>query len=200
MHKYTCSKVIGAQYFNLANEIHAPEDERTSPADDNGHGTHTASTAVGVPVKGASLYGLGKGTARGGVPAARLAAYKVCWGEACQDADLLAGFDAAIADGVDVISLSIGGPTRKFFEDSISIGAFHAMKKGIAIACAAGNFGPGTYSIQNPAPWITTVAASTIDRQFRADVKLGNGNLFPVSNHILSICNLHYTWIIVTSI
>ncbi|KAK3043541.1 hypothetical protein RJ639_002120 [Escallonia herrerae] len=164
------NKVIGARYFNLENGPHDP-----TPVDQIGHGTHTSSTAVGNSVNGASLYGLAKGTARGGVPSARLAMYKVCYEMGCSDMDILAGFDNAIADGVDLISLSVGGMSRLFFEDSIAIGTFHAVKKGILTACAAGNSGPDICTVENVAPWIMTVAASSIDRQFETDVKLGNG-------------------------
>ncbi|XP_021655816.2 subtilisin-like protease SBT4.15 [Hevea brasiliensis] len=168
------NKVIGAKYYNLDN-IDPGFQENQSPADDDGHGTHTSSTVAGVAVKGASLYGIANGTARGGVPAARIAIYKVCWGGGCTDMDLLAGFDDAIADGVDIISVSIGGNPRKYFEDPIAIGSFHAMKKGILTSCSAGNQGPSPSTVQNVAPWIMTVAASTIDRQFRTALKLGNG-------------------------
>ncbi|CAL5345509.1 unnamed protein product [Camellia sinensis] len=165
------NKVIGATYYNLDS---GPVDD-LSPVDNDGHGTHTSSTAAGIPVKGASLYGIAEGTARGGVPSARIAMYKVCWGVGCTDMDLLAGFDAAIADGVDIISISIGGTPRQFFEDPIAIGSFHAMKNGILTSCSAGNSGPDFASIQNVAPWIMTVAASSINRQFKTTVKLGNG-------------------------
>ncbi|PWA62864.1 subtilisin-like serine endopeptidase family protein [Artemisia annua] len=165
------NKVIGAQYSYIATK----PDPNLSALDKEGHGTHTASIAAGVPVLSASVYGIGKGIARGGVDSARIAAYKVCWGSGCSDMDLLAGFDMAIADGVDVITASIGGYARKFFEDTMAIGAFHAMKKGIFTACSGGNEGPYQVMVQNIAPWITTVAASSTDRQFVADVKLGNG-------------------------
>ncbi|KAI3814114.1 hypothetical protein L1987_18860 [Smallanthus sonchifolius] len=165
------NKVIGAQYSHIG----ARPEEMLSPADKEGHGTHTASTAAGVPVKSASVYGIGKGTARGGVHSARIAAYKVCWGGSCSEMDLLAGFDMAIADGVDVISVSIGGTPRQLFLDSMAIGAFHAMKKGIFVACSAGNEGPHQLTVKNVAPWMTTVGASSTDRQFASDVKLGNG-------------------------
>ena len=51
-----------------------------SPRDADGHGSHTASTAAGnfgvdMVVDGNSL-GRGSGMA----PAARISAYKVCWG------------------------------------------------------------------------------------------------------------------------
>ena len=182
-------KVVGAKYFNLGS---SDGTDNPSPVDDDGHGTHTSSTAAGVHVKDASLYGIGKGTARGGVPSARIAMYKVCWTDGCSDMDLLAAFDDAIADGVDLISVSIGGTSRELFEDPISIGAFHAMKKGILTSCSAGNDGPYTSTVENVAPWIMTVAATGIDRQFVTGVNLGNGKKISVSlsrefNHLIII-------------
>lgn len=177
------SKVIGAKYYNLDNMDPGMQEDQ-SPADDDGHGTHTASTVAGVAVRGASLFGIANGTARGGVPAARIAMYKVCWGGGCTDLDLLAAFDDAIADGVDLISVSIGGNPRNYFEDPIAIGSFHAMKKGILTSCSAGNEGPTPSTVQNVAPWIMTVGASSIDRQFKTQVKLGNGMKASVSYFI----------------
>lgn len=173
------SKVIGAKYFNLGD----PEStsDNNSPADDMGHGTHTSSTAAGAAVRGASLYGIGKGTARGGVPSARVAMYKVCWSTGCSDMDMLAAFDEAIADGVNFISVSIGGPSRDFFTDPIAIGSFHAMTRGILTSCSAGNGGPRPMSVENVAPWLLTVAASAVDRQFTTLVALGDGMNISVS-------------------
>ncbi|KAF8020722.1 hypothetical protein BT93_G1224 [Corymbia citriodora subsp. variegata] len=172
--KNTAVKLIGAKYFNLENAATGP----LSPADDDGHGTHTSSIAAGVAVKGASFYGIAKGTARGGAPSARIAMYKVCWESGCSDMDLLAGFDEAIADGVDLISVSVGGPSKEFFSDPMAIGSFHAMKRGILTSCSGGNDGPTDYTIENVAPWILTVAASSIDRQFQTEFKLGNGESY----------------------
>ncbi|CAN6466424.1 unnamed protein product [Victoria cruziana] len=169
------NKLIGAKHFNLE-QVAVPGDV-LSPTDVQGHGTHTASTAAGAAVPGANLYGLASGTARGAVPSARIAAYKVCWmGLGCSDMDLLAAFDAAIADGVDLISVSIGGASSDFFTDTIAIGAFHAMKRGIMTVCSAGNNGPNAGTVQNYSPWILTVAATATDRQFRSKISLGDGN------------------------
>ncbi|KAG6534254.1 hypothetical protein ZIOFF_008140 [Zingiber officinale] len=146
-----------------------------SPRDFKGHGTHTASTAVGRSVSHASLYGLAKGTARGVVPSARLAVYKVCWAFGCTDQDILAAFDDAISDGVDIISLSIGGSNSlDYFQDSIAIGSFHAMANGILTSAAAGNNGPKHGTVCNVAPWMVSTAASSIDRHIIDKVVTGD--------------------------
>lgn len=133
-------------------------------------------------MEGASYFGLAEGVARGGVPYARIAVYKVCWSFGCATADILAAFDDAIADGVDILSVSLGSPWPfPYMEDPIAIGSFHAMRYGILTSNSAGNSGPYPYSVSNFAPWTLTVAASTIDRKFIASVVLGNGKVFNVS-------------------
>ncbi|KAF7816385.1 cucumisin-like [Senna tora] len=174
----TCNnKIIGAKYYRSSKIF--GKDDIISPVDSDGHGTHTASTVAGGLVNSASLYGLGMGTARGGVPSARIAVYKICWSDGCHDADILAAFDDAIADGVDIISLSVGDDTpRHYFNDSIAIGAFHAMRYGILTSNSAGNSGPNLATITNFSPWSLSVAASTIDRKFLTKVQLGNNLVF----------------------
>ncbi|XP_057505520.1 subtilisin-like protease SBT5.3 [Actinidia eriantha] len=173
-------KLIGARYFNkgyaaAAGPLNSSFD---SPRDTEGHGSHTLSTAGGNFVTGANIFGFGNGTAKGGSPKARVAAYKVCWppitGNECFDADILAAFDMAIHDGVDVLSVSLGGDPTPFFNDSVAIGSFHAVNHGIAVICSAGNSGPDDGTVSNLSPWQITVGASTMDRQFPSYVVLGN--------------------------
>ncbi|CAI0447409.1 unnamed protein product [Linum tenue] len=175
---FTCNnKIIGAKFYHGGRNF--SEGEVPSPRDSQGHGSHTASTAAGNIVTPASLLGLASGTARGGVPSARIAVYKICWGDGCWDADILAAFDDAIADGVDIISLSVGESSpRDYFEDPIAIGAFHSMKNGILTSNSAGNEGPAPGSVSNCSPWSLSVAASTIDRKFTTGVRLGNGKTY----------------------
>ncbi|XP_058082226.1 subtilisin-like protease SBT5.3 [Magnolia sinica] len=168
-------KLIGARYFKKGYEARlGPINATLSTArDTDGHGTHTLSTAGGSFVPGANIFGYGNGTAKGGSPNARVAAYRVCW-PSCFDADIIAAFDAAIHDGVDVLSISLGGPPRSYFRHGISIGSFHAVMNGIVVVCSAGNSGPYSSSVENVAPWIMSVGASTMDREFPSYVQLGN--------------------------
>ncbi|XP_065875174.1 subtilisin-like protease SBT5.3 [Euphorbia lathyris] len=173
-------KLIGARYFNKGYEavVGHLNSSFNTPRDKEGHGSHTLSTAGGNFVAGASVFGLGNGTAKGGSPRARVAAYKVCYppisGNECFDADIIAAFDAAIMDGVDVLSVSLGGEATQFFNDSVAIGSFHAVKHGIVVICSAGNSGPADSTASNLAPWQITVGASTMDREFSSYVILGN--------------------------
>jgi subtilisin family serine protease len=118
------NKLIGARNFYSAG---------TPPIDGHGHGTHTASTAAGNPVPGASFFEQYNGTAVGIASSAHLAIYQVCseFGS-CSESDILAGMDTAVEDGVDVLSLSLGGPSVPFYEDSIAIGAFGAIQKAFS--------------------------------------------------------------------
>ncbi|KAI3755299.1 hypothetical protein L1987_55095 [Smallanthus sonchifolius] len=170
-------KLIGARSFSkgmkqLKENISTTVDY-DSPRDYYGHGTHTSSTAAGSRVEFANYFGYANGTATGIAPKARLAMYKVLHFNNSFDAaatDTLAGMDQAIEDGVDLMSLSLAFEETPFYENPIAIGAFAAMEKGIFVSCAAGNEGPYGYSIKNGAPWITTVGAGTIDRDFAAYV------------------------------
>ncbi|KAI6698878.1 hypothetical protein NL676_018997 [Syzygium grande] len=174
-------KLIGARFFTKGHRVASPSPsaddvvEYVSPRDSHGHGTHTSSTAGGASVAMASVLGNGAGVARGMAPGAHIAVYKVCWFSGCYSSDILAAMDVAIRDGVDVLSLSLGGFPIPLFADSIAIGSFRAVEQGISVVCSAGNNGPILNSVANEAPWILTVGASTLDRRFPAIVRLGNG-------------------------
>ncbi|XP_055821078.1 subtilisin-like protease [Solanum dulcamara] len=137
------NKLIGARTFPQANG---------SPVDDNGHGTHTASTIAGGFVKGANVFGNAIGTAVGIAPLAHLAIYKVCDSFGCSDSGILSAMDAAIDDGVDILSLSLGGTTNPFHSDPIALGAYSATQRGILVSCSAGNNGPFESTVVNEAP------------------------------------------------
>ena len=193
MFVFACRKLIGARFFNkgyLATV--GQQEQQVSPAstrDTDGHGTHTLSTAAGRLVPGANLFGYGNGTAKGGAPRAHAAAYKVCWrpvnGSECFDADIIAAFDAAIHDGVHVLSVSLGGSPAEYFRDGVAIGSFHAARHGVTVVCSAGNAGPAAGTVSNTAPWLLT-GASTMDREFPAYLVLDNKKRIKVRGQILT--------------
>ncbi|KAM1515976.1 hypothetical protein ACFXTH_014987 [Malus domestica] len=87
---------------------------------------------------------------------------------------MLKAFDEAIHDGVDVLSLSLVNYVPLFSDvderDGIATGSFHAVAKGITVMCAAGNSGSSAQTVVNTAPWIITIAASTMDREFSTSI------------------------------
>ncbi|CAN1277940.1 Subtilisin-like protease 3 [Linum perenne] len=171
----TCNnKLIGARSFASPGNV----------SEEFFHGSHTAGEAAGMAVEGANVFGQANGTAMGIAPFAHLAMYKVCDEDDCFESSVLAAMDAAIEDGVDVLSLSLGTSSVHLYDDVIALGAFRAIQSGIFVSCSAGNSGPDSSSVENEAPWILTVGASTIDRDIRATVTLGNNKQFVVTGPV----------------
>lgn len=178
------TKLIGARYYQDIYEAGVPEadrspDEYMSARDGDGHGTHTASTAAGNYGVRARTEGRDFGNISGMAPAARVAAYKVCFSDNdegtgdCFGSASVAAIDDAISDGVDVINYSIGGSSDTTV-DPVQLAFEGAAEAGIFVATSAGNAGPEAGTVNHPSPWLTTVAAST-HTVFESTVVLGNG-------------------------
>jgi subtilisin family serine protease len=141
----------------------------------NGHGVHTASTAVGnridatasppptIPPPHTSMSGV--------APCAQLRTYEVCPITGCSDAAITAGIENAIADRVDVVNFSIGPncgsqPADSPWSDGDEIW-LDALGADVFVAASAGNTRSGCQDpagrVSNISPWVTTVAASTHD-------------------------------------
>ena len=138
------------------------------PVDENGHGSHVASTVAGNPVL-AQVPGGPALHISGVAPRANLVVYDACYttgtGQgSCMYASLVAAVDQAVADGVvDVINYSVAGGTDPWNEEP-SQAFLDAVDAGIFVAAAAGNSGPSPGWIDHIEPWATTVAATTHGR------------------------------------
>lgn len=151
------NKLIGAYSFVT---------ESMSPEDSDGHGSHTASTVAGnhlsIVENGASL------NISGVAPHAQIIAYDVCQPGGCSSISSTAAVQQAILNGVDVINYSISGGTDPY-NDTVELAFLEAAEAGIFVATSGGNreSEPTTDGYVNHlSPWVTTVAASSHDRDF----------------------------------
>ncbi|WP_426246113.1 S8 family serine peptidase [Nocardioides sp. LHG3406-4] len=152
-------KLVGASWFVAgfgADRVRSTES--LSPRDVIGHGTQVASVAAGNA--GVSVAAEDWSGSFGGVaPQARIAAYKACWSapdptdDGCSTADLVTAIDRATADRVDVLNLSVAGPTAF---DTVERALLGATENDVVVVAAAGNDARRQYAA-HPAPWVTTV-------------------------------------------
>ena len=175
--------VIGARWYLDGLGTDSPvRAEYRSPLDYDGHGTYVAAVAggdEGVPAAIGPQLRPTLGTVAGVAPAARLAVYKSCWavtgGESCADSDSVAAIDQAVADGVDVLNVSIGGAAAGMpSTDPLTAALYGAAEAGVFVATSVGNDGPAAGTAHGQ-PWLTTVGAGTYDRRPVAAVRLGDG-------------------------
>ena len=175
---FVCNnKLLGArQMLATYRTVQGSEpDEFDSARDDDGHGTHTASTAAGNAEVQAVIDGRNVGVVSGVAPRAQVIAYKALGNQGGFTSDLMAAIDQAVADGVDVINYSIGGGPDLISGDAISF--LLASAAGVFVAVSAGNDGPDPETLGGPAdvPWVTAVGANTMTRFFQGEVRLKNG-------------------------
>jgi minor extracellular serine protease Vpr len=161
--KYVSPKVIVAKvFFNKA--LQQGLDAQAV----EGHGTHTAGIAAGVTGKTAVVNGVSIDDMSGIAPGAWLGNYNVFPDQVnesrhgARSEDILNAVDAAIADGMDILNLSLGGGYHGN-NDLLANGLDNAVDAGVVVAVAAGNSGPGAGTLESPgrARKVITVGAST---------------------------------------
>ncbi len=146
------------------------------PEDDDGHGSHTTSTAAGNVVLGAELVASTtsaffdiSGVARH----ANIIAYDVCFftptGGSCPGSALVAAIDQVLIDagnlpnGIAALNYSISGGGDPY-NDTVELGFLAAVAAGVYVSASAGNSGPGPSTVTHLGPWVSTTAASTHNR------------------------------------
>lgn len=182
---FRASRVGGK--FHWTDFPDSPRDSLAGTFGQGGHGTHTMSTAAGNARNPIYREGVLLGEAAGVAPRARLAAYKACWAYPYPDApeyaavtcfmsDTASAIERAVQDGVHVLSYSISGGNESV-ADPVEQAFLKAASAGIFVSAAGGNSGPDN-AVAHMSPWVTTVAAATHDRVFRADLTLSNGTKY----------------------
>lgn len=142
-----------------------------SANDTKGHGTAVAMVAAGVTNTGPF------GAITGIAPKAYLGNYKVFPDdEEGAPLDLvLRALEDAVADGMDIVNLSLGGqPARRSEEDFFVRAVERAISSGVIVVVAAGNEGPDLNTIASPAtaPNAISVGSARNDRVFAASVRV----------------------------
>lgn len=135
---------------------------KTTPYDDNGHGTHVASIAAGT---GAASNGKYKGMA----PGAKLVGIKVLNGQGSGSiSDIINGVDWAVQNkdkyGIKVINLSLGSSQSSDGTDSLSQAVNNAWDAGLVVVVAAGNSGPNKYTVGSPAAASKVITVGAVDK------------------------------------
>ncbi|HEX6684523.1 MAG TPA: S8 family serine peptidase [Candidatus Limnocylindrales bacterium] len=148
-HPDLAGKVVAAENFTYTWKID----------DVSGHGTHVASTIAGSGNASGGRY-------RGVAPAADLLIGKVLddYGYG-QTSWIIAGMEWAVAQGADVVNMSLGGKSADC-TDPLAVAAEHlAATSGALFVVAAGNEGPRRSTVSSPgcAASVLTVGAVNND-------------------------------------
>jgi len=175
-------KIIAARYYAQSSTVNISE--TLTPLDADGHGTHVSGIAAGNLNTVASLDGASiTATVSGVAPFAYLMAYKVLWlmpdgSGSGETSGILSGINDAVADGADVMNLSLGSGTRSGDpqSDPLNQAAVNGANVGVVVAWAAGNDGPSDNTVQDEGgdPKIISVAASSTGRAWTADAQIGS--------------------------
>jgi subtilisin family serine protease len=181
---YTTAKVIVARAFpgptNTWKYANVPFDPVESD-----HATHVAGIAAGNYSPGAIP---GRGPLSGVAPKAYIGNYKVltypteAFGLNGNAAEIAAGIEAAVTDGMDVINLSLGEPEIEPSRDLVVAAVNAAADAGVVPAIAAGNefddFGNG--SVSSPGSAAKAITAAAVSKQL-AVASFSSGGPTPLS-------------------
>jgi minor extracellular serine protease Vpr len=184
--RFTNNKVIAAKVFHNK----TPSLQFTPEAVDS-HGTHVAGTVGCNLHTPATVQGVAIPYAISGVaPRALLGNYNVFPGtvENARSEDILNALDAAYADGFDVANMSLGGGARGI-QDLLTIAVDNLDQANMVVAVAAGNSGPGLFTVESPgsAARALTAGASTVPHFVGAPVTNGGSTYGAASGEFATV-------------
>jgi minor extracellular serine protease Vpr len=175
-HNFTNNKVIAAKVFNNK----TPSRGYTAEAIQE-HGTHVAGTVACNLDTPATVSGVDIPYDISGVaPAALLGNYNVFPGDVtnARSEDIMNALEAAYADGFDVANMSLGGGARGI-QDLLTIAVDNLDIANMVVAVAAGNSGPGHFTVESPgsAARALTAGASTVPHFIGATFSFGGNTI-----------------------
>jgi len=151
---------IDAGHPDLAGQVVGAANFSSEPttADRSGHGTHVAATIAGT---GAASGGVYKGVA----PGARLLNGKVCNSAGtCPTSWVLAGMEWAVANGADVVNLSLGGDQTDGTDPLSTAVNTLTVAHNTLFVIAAGNHGPSAGTVSSPGAADAALTVAAVDR------------------------------------
>ncbi len=156
------------------------------------HGTHVAGTIAGCvsdlaavdpdgPVAGTAAGGMGK--ISGVAPGASLADYNVfpgfgggfvAFGGSAFSHDIAAALEDTVADGMDVVNMSLGGGVQGP-HDLLAEAVDATVAAGVVVAVAAGNSGPGDSTVESPGSAANALTAGASTNPHFAGIEITTG-------------------------
>jgi subtilisin family serine protease len=149
---------IDNEHPDLKNVVEEQDFTGEGTDDQQGHGTHVASTVAG---SGAASGGVNKGIA----PKAELFDVKVLGRTGSGKlSDTIAGIEWSVLNGADIISMSLGAQIPCNGLDATSLASDAAVKRGVHVVVAAGNTGPAPATIGSPGCAREVITVGAVDR------------------------------------
>lgn len=141
---------VGDDYDAGTNPVPVPDDD---PDDCQGHGTHVAGIAAA------------NGEVVGVAPHARIGAYRVFGCDGSTDSDImLAAMEMALADGMDVLNMSIGSAFWGWPEYPTAVGGSNLVDAGVVVVASIGNEGDyGLYAAGAPGTGEKVIGVASFD-------------------------------------
>jgi subtilisin family serine protease len=129
-----------------------------SELDEDGHGTHVASTIAGTGAAEGGRY-------RGVAPGAQLLSGKVCEGLGCSESAIVEAMQWAVVDeGARIVNMSLGGADTVDIDPVEQAVMTLTADYGALFVIAAGNDGPLVGSIQSPGSVDVALTVGAVDR------------------------------------
>ncbi len=159
---------IDTKHIELQDSIIKTKSFKGNPKDSNGHGTHVSGIITGNGVfEISNNYGYpSPNRATGVAPEAGIIVGKVCAPRGCFYSDIAAGIEWAVAEGADVISISIGGSPiggDNCDGDFIADKANWAVDNGVVVVVSSGNDYSST-GVSSPACGSKVIAVGAVDQ------------------------------------